>query len=157
MRAAFSRPALTRLGLLGALLAAPAHALIVPLSGWTPVDGNASKWTDPAGACLLREERHAQAFPALKNQEQARAFARRLQTSLDRGQVREVVAQPVERVGGWAVLAAYAYENAGVTYRVSQLYLSDAGKLRTVSGSSAQFEASECVNVMREFLRYGAN
>lgn len=152
-----ARPALTRLGLLGALLAAPAHALVVPLTGWTPVAGNASEWTDPAGACLVREERHGQALPSFQTQDRALAFARRLQNSLGRSGVREIVTQPVERAGTWAVLAAYTYEDGGVAYRISQLYLSNSGLLRTVTGSSAQYEASECVNAMREFVRYLAN
>ncbi|WP_245872951.1 hypothetical protein [Deinococcus planocerae] len=160
MRAPFprsARHAALRLGLLGALFACPAQALIVPLSGWTPVNGNANVWTDPAGACLLREERHGQAFPTFVTQDQALTFAKRLQTSLGKGDVREVVTQPVGRAGGWAVLAAYTYEDAGVAYRISQLYVSDSGLLRTVTGSSAQHEASTCVNEMREFLRYLAN
>lgn len=142
---------------LAALLAAPARALIVPLEGWTPVNGNADVWKDGAGACLLREERYEQALPTFRTQEAARTFALRLQKSLGRGGVREVVTQPVERLGGWAVLAAYVHEADGVTYRISQLYLSDDGSLRTVTGSSAQHEASACVNAMRDFLRYQAN
>lgn len=152
-----ARHTLLHLALLGALLACPARALIVPLTGWTPVNGNADIWTDPAGACLLREERHGQALPAFETQDKALAFAGRLQTSLGKGAVRGVVTQPVERAGGWAVLAAYTFEDGGVAYRVSQLYLSDSGLLRTVTGSSAEHEASECVNAMREFLRYLAN
>ena len=70
--------------------------------------------------------------------------------------VSEVVTQPVERGGTWGVLAAYTHEANGVAYRISQLYLSDAGLLRTVTGSSAQHEANPCVNEMREFLRHGA-
>ncbi|BDP42180.1 hypothetical protein DAETH_21490 [Deinococcus aetherius] len=152
-----ARHVFLRLGLLGALLAFPARALIVPFTGWTPVDGNANVWTDSAGACLLREERHGQAFPTFDTQDKALAFAKRLQASLGKSAVREVVTQPVGRAGGWAVLAAYTYEDGGVAYRISQLYLSDSGILRTVTGSSAQHEASECVNAMREFLRYLAN
>lgn len=143
------------------LLSGSAGALVVPLSGWTPVGGNAQAWVDPAGACLLREERHGQAFPVFRSAEEARAFAGRLQTTLARQgsiqKVSEIVAQPVDRAGVWSVLAAYSFEAAGVTYRVSQLYLSDKGVLRTVTGSSAQHEASECVNSMRDFLRYLAN
>ena len=131
--------------------------LIVPLAGWTPVEGNANLWTDEAGACLLREDRSGQALPTLGTQEAARTFALRLQKSLGRSGVREIVTQPVERAGTWAVLAAYTHEEGGVAYRISQLYLSDAGLLRTVTGSSAQYEARACVNAMRDFLRYRAN
>ncbi|GMA13684.1 hypothetical protein E5F05_15660 [Deinococcus metallilatus] len=158
MRADFClpRPPLAVLAL-AALLAAPAQALVVPLGGWTPVNGNANVWTDSAGACLLREERYGQAFPALGSQEEAQAFALRLQASLGKSGVREIVTQPVERAGTWAVLAAYTHEEGGVAYRISQLFLSDAGLLRTVTGSSALHEASACVNDMRDFIRYLAN
>lgn len=143
---------------LAVALAASAHALVLPLSGWTPVNGDANVWTDPAGACLLREERHAQAFPAFAGQPEALAFALRLQKSLGKGQqVRDIVTQPVDRAGAWTVLASYIHEVDGVSYRISQLYLSDAGRLRTVTGSSAEHEASACVNEMRDFIRYLAN
>lgn len=151
------RPPLAALALAGALLAAPAQALVVPLGGWTPVNGNANVWTDSSGACLVREERHEQVFPALKTVEETRRFALRLQNALGRSNFQEVVAQPVDRGQGWAVLAAYTHQEGGVLYRISQLYLSDGGQLRTVTGSSAQYEASPCVNAMREFIRYGAN
>ncbi|WP_084049489.1 hypothetical protein [Deinococcus hopiensis] len=140
------------------LLAAPAGALIVPMGGWTPVNGDANLWTDSLGACVLREERHGQAFPLLKTEAEALTFARRLQTSLSRSLkksgVGDLVTQPVFRNDTWGVLAAYSQEANGVTYEISQLYLSDSGLLRTVTGSSAQREASPCVNEMREFLRY---
>lgn len=145
------------LGAAFALSASPALALVVPMKGWTPVNGNANVWADTSGACLIREERHGQALPSFRTQAAARTFAVRLQRTLG-GQktVSEVVTQPVERGGTWGVLAAYTHEANGVAYRISQLYLSDAGLLRTVTGSSAQHEANPCVNEMREFLRHGA-
>ncbi|WP_104990067.1 hypothetical protein [Deinococcus sp. NW-56] len=145
------------LGAVFALSAPSALALVVPMKGWTPVNGNAAVWADASGACLIREERHGQALPTFRTQASARTFAVRLQRTLG-GQktVAEVVTQPVERGGTWGVLAAYTHEANGVAYRISQLYLSDAGLLRTVTGSSAQHEASPCVNEMREFLRHGA-
>lgn len=148
---------LAALTLGAALLAAPARALVVPLDGWKPVNGNASLWTDPEEACVIREERHEQAFPAFGSLDEAGRFALRLTNTLTRGGVSEVVTQPVDRGGGWAVLAAYTLGEGGVLYRVSQLYLSDAGRLRTVTASSAQFEASPCVNEMRQFVRYAAS
>lgn len=151
------RPSLTAALLAAAPLASPAQALVVPMGGWTPVAGNANVWTDVAGACLLREERHGQAFPTFRTLDEARTFALRLQKTLGGGTVSEVVTQPVERAGSWGVLAAYTHQEGGVSYRISQLYLSDAGILRTVTGSSAQHEASPCVNEMREFIRYLAN
>ncbi|EYB68815.1 hypothetical protein DEIPH_ctg017orf0188 [Deinococcus phoenicis] len=158
MRAAscLPRPPLVALAL-AVTLAAPAQALVVPLSGWTPVNGNANVWTDAAGACLLREERHGQAFPSFRTRDEAHTFALRLQKTLGRSRVSEIVTQPVERAGAWTVLAAYTHEAGGVAYRISQLYISDAGLLRTVTGSSAQHEASACVNEMRDFIRYLAN
>ncbi|MFB9992743.1 hypothetical protein ACFFLM_12270 [Deinococcus oregonensis] len=140
-----------------ALGISPVQALIVPMPGWTPVAGNANEWVDDAGACLLREEKHGQAFPTFKTQDQARSFALKLQSKLSARKVREVVTQPVDRAGAWSILASYSYEESGVTYRISQLYLSDSGILRTVTGSSAEFEGSPCVNAMREFLRYLAD
>ncbi len=152
-----ARTPLAALFTAAALSLPPAQALIVPMPGWTPVAGNANEWVDGAGACLLREEKHGQAFPAFKTQDQARAFALKLQSKLSARKVREVVTQPVDRAGAWSILASYSYEQSGITYRISQLYLSDSGILRTVTGSSAEFEGSPCVNAMREFLRYLAD
>ncbi len=145
-----------RLAAVLAALLCPAQALIVPLTGWTPVNGDANYWTDASGACLMREERSGQAFPTFTNAEDARAFALKLQGSLGRS-VRAVVTQPVDRAGAWGVLAAYDYQQAGQTYRISQLYLSDRGVLRTVTGSAALKDAGACVNEMRDFIRYLAN
>ncbi len=138
------------------LLGSSASALIVPMNGWAPVEGDASVWTDTSGACLLREERTGQAFPVLASQPEALAFAVKLRTQLSKT-MGPVVIQPVDRAGFWAVLAAYDYKQGGETYKVSQLYLNDAGLLRTVTGSSAEGEKGECVNAMREFIRYLAN
>ncbi len=138
------------------LLGSSASALIVPMNGWVPVEGNASIWTDTSGACLLREERTGQAFPVLASQTEALAFAVKLRKQLSKS-VGSVTIQPVDRAGFWAVLAAYDHKDGGATYKISQLYLNDAGLLRTVTGSSADGEKGACVNAMREFIRYLAN
>ncbi|PTA69738.1 hypothetical protein [Deinococcus arcticus] len=141
---------------LAALSLSSAHALIVPMPGWTPVGGDANYWTDASGSCLMREERHGQAFPSFATPDEARTFALKLQESLGRS-VRNVVTQPVDRAGRWSVLAAYDFKEGGTSYRVSQLFLSDSGLLRTVTGSSAAEGAGACVNEMRDFIRYLAN
>lgn len=152
LRAPFRRG----LALLSLGLTAPAGALIVPMTGWVPVNGDANVWMDASGACLMREERHGQAFPSFGTPQAARSFALKLQASLDK-RMAAVVTQPVDRAGEWGVLAAYDYTEGGATYRVSQLYLSDSGLLRTITGSSALNESGECVNSMRDFIRYLAN
>lgn len=149
------RPALVTLLALS-LLGSHASALIVPMNGWVPVEGDARVWTDTSGACLLREERTGQAFPILASQPEALAFATKLRKQLSKT-MGTVVIQPVDRAGFWAVLAAYDYKQGGETYKVSQLYLNDAGLLRTVTGSSAEGEKGACVNAMREFIRYLAD
>ena len=147
---------LRRLALLLALLGGSAPALVVPLRGWTPIAGDASRWQGGGGECLIREMRHTQAFPALPTQQSATAMANRLRDSLGKAGLGEVTTQPVDRDTTWAVLAGYVYEEGGARYRVSQLYLSDGGKLRTISGSSAVGTDSPCAASMREFIRYQA-
>lgn len=149
------RPALVP-ALALSLLGPSASALIVPMTGWVPVAGDARVWTDASGTCLLREERTEQAFPVLASQPEALAFAVKLRQQLSKT-MGPVAIQPVDRAGFWAVLAAYDYKQDGATYKVSQLYLNDAGLLRTVTGSSAEGEKGACVNAMREFIRYLAN
>ena len=145
-----------------ALSLLPARALTVPLTGWKATDPSQNTWADAAGACLLREENLTQSYPTFDTAEAARTFALRVQTALqgqtEGGQkLQSVVTQPVDRAGKWTVMAAYVFTDKDVQYRATQLYLSDAGKLRTVTGSSADGEASGCVSQMREFLRYLAD
>ena len=142
--------------------AAPAWALTVPLTGWIATDDTGATWADAAGACLLREEKLTQPYPGFGTADAARSFALRVQTALlgqtENGQkLQSVVTQPVDRAGRWTVLAAYVFTQQQVQYHAIQIYLSDGGKLRTVTGSSVSGEASTCVNQMREFLRFLAD
>ncbi|MFC5847506.1 hypothetical protein [Deinococcus petrolearius] len=139
-----------------ALLGGAAPALVVPLRGWTPIAGDASRWQGGGGECLIREMRHTQPFPAMPTQQRATAVANRLRASLGKAGMGEVTTQPVDRGAAWAVLAGYVYEEAGARYRVSQLYLSEGGRLRTVSASSAVGTVSPCAASMRDFIRYQA-
>ncbi|WP_425145441.1 hypothetical protein [Deinococcus sp.] len=139
------------------VLSCPASALTLPLAGWTTTDAGAgaggSTWTDSAQACVLREDRLSQPFPSLPDAGAAGRLAVKMQKALLAQHFGEVVTQPVARGAGWAVLAAYTFAQDGVQYRAVQLFLSDAGKLRTVTGSYADGEASPCVNELHDFLR----
>ncbi|GGJ60522.1 hypothetical protein [Deinococcus aquiradiocola] len=156
------RAALTAAALLGTAFASPARALTVPMSGWNATDATRTTWADAAGACLLHEETLTQPYPGFSTADAARTFALRVQTALqaqtEGGQkLQSVVTQPVDRAGKWTVLAAYLFVQNDVSYRATQLYVTDSGKLRTITGSSADGEASECVSQMREFLRFLAD
>ncbi len=144
------------------LTAAPGQALTVPMTGWTATDSSGATWADSAGACLLHEEKLPQPYPTFGTADAARTFALKVQNALmgqtEGGQkLSTVVTQPVDRAGKWTVMAAYLFTQQNVQYRATQLYLSDGGKLRTVTGSSANGEASTCVGQMREFLRFLAD
>lgn len=138
--------------------ASPAAALVVPLSGWVPIGGNADHWQDAQGSCLLKEEKYGQAFPELKTNQAALALANRLRTALQAKGLTEVITQPLQRQDNtWAILASYGYQEGGVTYRISQLYLSQSGLLKTLSGSSAVNNTSTCAVAMRDFIRAQVN
>ena len=160
-RLPFSACRLPGLRLSGLILAlalwSPAQALTLPMNGWSATDASQKTWTDTNAACLVKEEALTQPDPGFTTLEAARAFSARLENTLRAQKLEGVIAQPVERAGRFTVLAAYLYSELGVQYHVTQLYLSDGGKLRTVTGSNANGEASECVVQMREFLRYLAN
>lgn len=147
---------------LALLTATPVSALTVPMTGWTATDGSKSTWADPAGACLLHEEQLTQPYPTFDTADAARTFALKVQSAL-LGQVEggqklsAVVTQPVDRAGKWTVMAAYLFTQQAVQYRATQLYLSAGGKLKTITGSNADGEASACVGQMQEFLRYLAD
>jgi hypothetical protein len=132
------------------------------MTGWAATDTSQKTWADPNGVCLLHEEQLTQAYPSFETADAARTFALKVQKALmdqtENGQkLQAVVTQPVDRAGKWTVMAAYLFTQNDVQYRATQLYLSNAGKLRTVTGSSADGEASACVNQMHEFLRYLAD
>jgi hypothetical protein len=159
------RPAPLLWLILPLLILAPcssAAGLSVPMTGWAATDPSQKTWADPNGVCLLHEEQLTQAYPSFGTADAARTFALKVQKSLmeqtENGQkLQAVVTQPVDRAGKWTVMAAYLFTQNEVQYRATQLYLSNAGKLRTVTGSSADGEASPCVNQMHEFLRYLAD
>ncbi|WP_424949701.1 hypothetical protein [Deinococcus sp.] len=152
-----------RLLCLGALLTAvPAHALTVPMTGWAATDSSQTTWADTAGACLLHEETLTQPYPSFQTADEARTFALRVQQTLmgqseDGQKLTGVVTQPIDRAGTWTVLAVYVYTRSAVQYRATQLFLSVGGRLRLVTGSSANGEASACVGQMHEFLRFLAD
>ena len=155
-----SRGSLTPMRALLALLpfvstTALALAYTVPFPGWSAQDDRT--WGADSGVCVLREEKHQQDFTTFASREEAVTFAAKLQKALFAQKLAGVVTQPVERAGQWGVLASYTYTNAGETYSITQLYLSEGGKLRTFTGSSKGGVVDQCVTDMRSFVRYLAN
>ena len=140
-----SLTALSALALLGSAYA------ITPPAGW--VAAGSGLWRDSQGACVIREQSFEQAFPAMPQQQDALSIGNKLQAALSKQGMSDIVIQPVSQASDWGVLMAYTYPVNGVNYQVAQLYLSQDGKLHTLTGSSAQGEASPCVNVMRDFLK----
>lgn len=128
-----------------------AGAFAVPFENWDALPNGT--WQGGGGACLLKEERHQQPFPALRSADDARSFAARLQQALFAQKLVNVVTQPVERENGWGVLASYRFSASGAEYNVSQLYLSSNGVLRTFTGSVKVGEFNQCVTDMQTFVR----
>lgn len=141
-----------------------AKALILPSEmtqkGWAPVEGNVHEWQDSSGECTLREERHDQSFPVLKDAKKARAFSIRLQKALvgSGKQIRSAVSQPVN-LGDqlWSVLTSYVYNDGHDVFAMTQLFTHENGKLRTYTGSSTFGKRAPCITDMHKFLRYGIN
>lgn len=141
-----------------------AKALILPSEmtqkGWAPVEGNVHEWQDSSGECTLREERHDQSFPVLKDAKKARAFSIRLQKALvgSGKQIRSAVSQPVN-LGDqlWSVLTSYVYNDGQDVFAMTQLFTHENGKLRTYTGSSTFGKRAPCIADMHKFLRYGIN
>ncbi|WP_052326703.1 hypothetical protein [Deinococcus peraridilitoris] len=133
----------------------PVPAYTVPFSGWSAQDR--TTWSADSGTCLIREEKYVQDFPAFATSEEAAKFAARLQKSLYTQKMQTVYTQPVERSGKWGVLASYKYTTGNEVFKVTQLYLSEGGKLRTFTGSFRDGALDPCVNDMLSFVRYLAN
>ncbi|WP_261664115.1 hypothetical protein [Deinococcus sp. Marseille-Q6407] len=109
-----------------------AHA--APQGKWTEV--SAGQWADPARQCTYRAERRGQAFPLLRDQASAARLAGALKTGLSRQGVRDIQVRPVLRGQTWGLFASYVYPSAQGEAQVAQLYLSQGGVLRTVTGST---------------------
>ena len=124
---------------------------ITPPAGW--VAAGSGLWRDSQGACVIREQSFEQDFPVMLQQQDALSIGNKLQAALAKQGMSDIVIQPVSQASDWSVLMAYTYTVDDVRYNVAQLYLSQGGKLHTLTGSSAQGEASSCVNVMRNFLK----
>ncbi|AZI42499.1 hypothetical protein EHF33_06835 [Deinococcus psychrotolerans] len=153
MRPFFVQPVIRPLVAFAALncgLGGAAYALTPP-AGWISVDANT--WRDQSGACVLREQSFAQEFAPMSSQQDALSMGNKLQKALAKQGMMKVSIQPVSQQSDWSVLAAYTYAQSGVNYQIVQLYLSQGGKLHTLSGSNTEGEASACVNLMRNFIK----
>lgn len=145
----FARPVIRPL--VACVLLGSAAFALTPPAGWVSVD--ASTWRDPSGACVLRQQNFNQEFAPLSSQQDALSMGNKLQKALAKQGMSKVSIQPVSQQSDWSVLAAYTYTQSGVNYQIAQLYLSQGGKLQTLSGSNTEGEASACVNVMRNFIK----
>ena len=144
------RPLLARSLTVCALLGGAALALTPP-TGW--VQAGPNFWRDASGACVLREQTYPQDFAPIQSQQDALSLGSKLQKTLVKEGMTKLSMQPVSQQSDWSVLLAYTYTQNSVKYQIAQLYLSQGGKLHTISGSNAEGEASPCVNVVRNFLK----
>ncbi|GEM48092.1 hypothetical protein DC3_37270 [Deinococcus cellulosilyticus NBRC 106333 = KACC 11606] len=131
-----------------------ASAINIPLEGWTSI--TPTVWVSTGSACLLRETQHTKPFEPLATRLDADAFGRKLKAALEEQKMKEVTTEATSRLNQWAVMATYTMNSEGRGYFVTQVYLSENGKLRTITGSSRITSDDTCTFKMREFLRYGA-
>ncbi|MBB6099044.1 hypothetical protein HNR42_002480 [Deinobacterium chartae] len=133
-------------------------ALAQPIPGWSASAkiGSTQTFTAPGGACAIRDSLSLRSFRPFSNQNDAESFAKTLQTGLLAQGFRNVVTQAVSRPDQWGVLASYTYVQKGQPYSISQVYLSQAGRLRTLTGSTRQGERDGCAPKMQEFLKFAA-
>lgn len=140
-------------GLAGIVLST-ASAINIPLEGWTSI--TPTLWTSAGSACVLRETQHTKPFVPLASRVEADAFGKKLKAALEQQKMKEVNTESNSRLNQWAVMATYTMISEGRGYYVTQVYLSENGKLRTITGSSRVTSNDTCAFKMREFLRYGA-
>ncbi|WP_188999140.1 hypothetical protein [Deinococcus roseus] len=138
----------------GLLLLSTASAINVPLEGWTSL--TPTVWVSEGSSCLLRETQHTKPFEPLATREDADAFGRKLKSALEQQKMKDVSTESTSRLNQWAVMAVYTMNSQGKGYYVTQVYLSEGGKLRTITGSARITSDDTCAFKMREFLRYGA-
>ena len=123
----------------------------VPFAGWTA--NGPDSWQSAGGHCVIKEELHDQPFAALPDLPHASALAARLQGSLTARKFEQVVVDPIERGGSFGLLASYLLSSGG-SYRITQLYLSEGGRLRTLTGSALDDETDKCAADIQNYLRY---
>ncbi len=146
------RPLLPLLLAAATLMGSASASFNVPFAGWTASGPDA--WQSAAGNCIIKEELHDQPFAALPDMPHATALAARLQQTLTARKFTDVTAIPIERGGSFGLLATYLLDSAGNTYQITQLYLSNGGKLRTLTGSVQSSVTDKCAADITNYLRY---
>ncbi len=121
------------------------------LEGWTQAsDGT---WHSARDLCVMGEDRSSKDYAPLTTLEDAQKAALGVQKNLEKQKLTGVQLEIVPRPDQFTLLAHFDYVAQGRPHRARQLYLSDGGKLRTLTGSSELPQDDACVFEMERFLK----
>ena len=121
------------------------------LKGWTQAsDGT---WHSARDLCVMGEDRSSKDYAPLTTLEDARTAALTVRKNLEKQKLTGVQLEIVPRPDQFALLAHYDYLAQGRPHRARQLYLSNEGKLKTLTGSSELPQDDACVFEMERFLK----
>jgi len=121
------------------------------LENWTQAsDGT---WHSARDLCVMGEDRSSKDYAPLITLEDARTAALGVQKNLEKQKLSQVQLEIVPRPDQFALLAHFDYVAQGRPHRARQLYLSDEGKLKTLTGSSELPQDDACVFEMERFLK----
>jgi hypothetical protein len=121
------------------------------LEGW--IEANDGTFHSPLDLCILKEDRSSKAFAALLTLEDALKAAQNIQRNLEAQKLGGVQLEVIPRPDQFALLVRYDYQAEGRPHRARQLYLSQDGKLKTLTGSSEVPQPDSCVLEMERFLK----
>jgi|GEM_PF-2391682 len=121
------------------------------LEGWTQAkDGN---WHSSKDLCVMGQDRSSVDYAPLITLEEAQKAALNVQKNLEKQKLTGVQLEIVPRPDQFALFVHFDYQAQGRPHRARQLYLSNEGKLKTLTGSSELPQDDACVFEMERFLK----
>ncbi len=124
---------------------------LVQLEGWNKAqDGT---WHSRADLCVMGQDRSSKDYAPLITLEDAKRAAMGVQKNLEKQNLTHVQLEIVPRPDQFALFAHFDYQAEDRPHRARQLYLSDGGKLKTLTGSSELPQDDACVFEMERFLK----
>ena len=121
------------------------------LEGW--IEANDGTFHSSLDLCVIKENRSSKVFKPLLTLEQAQKVALDVQKNLEAQKLSYVQLEISPRPDQFALLVRFDYQAENRPHRARQLYLSQEGKLKTLTGSSEVQQNNSCVLEMERFLK----
>jgi len=121
------------------------------LENW--IQASDGTWHSARDLCVMGQDRSSKDYAPLTTLEDAHKAALGVQKNLEKQELTDVQLEIVPRPDQFALFVHFDYVAQGRPHRARQLYLSDGGKLKTLTGSSELPQDDACVFEMERFLK----